>query len=299
MKRICFRLAGSMLLLLSSCSDRSMSLDDEAGDLGPDLQREALLARWSCLSQEPGPQAYAGDEWATITYVVPIGSVLSPDVLPAGLAIALCQLNDVVCSAPLALSVNGAFQVPPGVLALDIPYGFQGYLRLSAPGYVPTAYYFQGPMIGFDGVAHVIGEPILLYDAQTLGDQLRLLVRDPLSPDGGILTVRAIDCLGRVSDGVRVELVGASAESWVELNGLMVLNYDGSLTTDVSGIAGFVNVPAPTTTIVEGVAPGDCGANDTTDGECSAEQRYGRMAVRVQPGMVTIAELRPDYRYGR
>lgn len=279
-----------------------MSLDDEAGYLGPDLQTEAPQTRWSCLSQEPGLQTYGRDELAAVTYVVPIGSVLSPTVMPEGLAIALCQINDVVCSAPLTPAINEALEVPPGVLALDIPYGFEGYLMLTAPGYVPTMYYFQGPIIGFDGAAYVVGEPILLYDAPTLGDQLYLLlsgVEAGLSVDAGFLTVRAIDCLGQVSNGVRVELVGASAPGWVELNGLMVLNYDGSLTTDASGIAGFVNQAAPGTMIVEGVAPADCGSNDSPDGACSPEQRYGRMAVRVRPGAMTITELRPDYGYGR
>jgi hypothetical protein len=300
MKKTYLGLVGSTLLLLASCSDRSMTLDDESDALGlnggdPPLQETP----WGCLSQEKEPLPYAADPSLPITYVLHIGSVLAPNVMPPELDIRLCALNDVFCSAPQTPSITMPVSGRPDVLGLELPYGFEGHLLLIAPGYVPTAYYFLGPMIGgADGSSFVVGESILLYDAPTLDEQLNLLLGDQLVREGGLLTVRAIDCLGQLSDGVRVELLGTDAQAWVELNGLMVRNDDGSLTTDTSGIAGFVNLPA-SATIVEGVAPDDCDASDTSDGACLAAQRYGRMAVRVQPGVMTIAELRPDYRFGR
>jgi hypothetical protein len=182
---------------------------------------------------------------------------------------------------------------------IDLPYGFDGYLLLTAPDHVPTEYYFQGPLIGtYYGETTIAGEPIVLYDSASLADQLYFLGVTP-QPDSGFLMVRTRHCYQGLSSGVRLELLGTDASGWVMLNGLMVANLDGSLGTDADGIAGFSNIPAPTTAILEGVTHDDCDPNDPEDVTCLAELRFGRTAVRIRPGSMTITELRPDYGYGR
>lgn len=56
---------------------------------------------------------------------------------------------------------------------------------------------------------------------------------------------------------------------------------------------------APQAAIVEGVARVDCEEPMANGAECLDELRYGRMAVLVKPGVLTIANLRPDYSRGR
>lgn len=292
MKRACFELIGFALMSLWGCSDRNLSLDEEMGGIQPGDETDDAVTRWSCLANEPGylpfDRAAEGPE-ATITYVVRVGGT-RPDVFVTLLDLKVCTLADVYCSTPLNVPIEGPGGVARfGEIKITLPYGFEGYLQLFADYYQPTHYYFQGPVVGSpDGETTIYGEPIVLSDAPALGET-----------DVGSLLVRTIDCFGSLSDGVRLELLGASASGWVTLNGLMVQNTDGSLTTDASGIAGFSSIPAPATVIVEGVTRVDCDPRMPEEVTCPEERRYGRMATRVQPGVVTIAELRPDYTYGR
>jgi hypothetical protein len=244
---------------------------------------------WSCLGQdERAPVSTPGVD--RVTYVASVLDFGNPALSPPGIDLGICQLADVYCAAPLPVSMTvlasmsmSAFFPRPSAWAIELPLLFEGYINLTAPGYVPAQYFFGGPMVaGAGGEQAVTGEPITMFTENgvpSLFDAVGV-VRDPAF---GLLLLRTVDCRGQRAPGVQLRLRGAGVP-WVLVNGLPILS-DPPLATDASGTAGFLNVP-PGNLLIEGYVP----AGDAT---------YGRTAVRVRPGQITMAEIRPDYGYGR
>jgi len=166
-----------------------------------------------------------------------------------------------------------------GFIKFDVP----GSLSTNPYGYLPTDYYFGGPLRG-----DVVGAGIFVVSDRELA-LLSTDLGEAYAPDLGLLAVRAVDCNGHPAAGVRIEfedLHGKPGASWAVHDALAVRGVDAVLTppTDESGVAGFTNVP-PGTTQYRALLP---------DG-----RSYGESAVRFRPDALTMAEARPNYVNGR
>jgi hypothetical protein len=307
MERIRYLLGWLCLELSSACSGRALALDDEVegtpleadgrADANPGASYRfdgALVrARWDCEVREPAPLANTGPGPETIDYLVSVLGSESGGV-PHDLSVLACRSDDAECNAPAPSSVT-----PPDVegatsLRVTLPAGFDGYLRLDAPGYVRTEHYFGGPLsAAIDGAASVRGDPIRLYtddEWQAWFDDLGVARQ----PDTGAVFVRAIDCGGRPSEGIRVSL-SAVGDQWVMRNGARVQDEQRALPTDSSGLSGFLNV-SPVTTRTEAWIK-TC----STDGTCE-DTPWALAAIlwttHVRANTITRVEVRRDTSYG-
>jgi hypothetical protein len=220
-----------------------------------------------------------------VLYVVPIADFLSSQP-PPGLTIGLCRLQDIECTAPTPVQPMPVPMTPPVVVGIPIPYGFEGYLKLNATDYVPTDYYFSGPMIGSpppQRTAIVRGEAIPML-TQATRENLYGDVMQTRTPGTGILAIRAINCLGARAADVALETL---TPGLVDFGWSLVANLpsggDPPVTT-TRGVAGFGNV-RPGSVQVQGLM------GDTA---------FGRNALRVKGDQLTVGEVRNDIdTYGR
>jgi hypothetical protein len=297
--------------LLSSCSDRDMNLDDEettpggggggGGDVSPP-------SRWRCLNDPPmfapGAAATEPSSSQSLYGVLVLDSAAMAPMMSLDLAV--CQIVDSDCRQPILtgspvgvedvinppLTPPDVMTDPEGWLVFLLPDGFEGYLQLEAPAYMPTDYYFGGPLRQSESI---LGYPILLQPME-MWDRSLYDLGVPIEPGTGALTVRALDCDTTKSAGVRLSLNGAGTP-WVLRNGLMTRNDDGELETDTTGMAGFVNVP-PGVVLIEGRAQVSCAAGSDCP-EDTPWEVVSSVSTRVRPGRITLVELRHDYSYGR
>lgn len=272
----------ALLCLTVACTGRNIDLESspDAGD-GAVLNGDIVDPAWGCLG---GARAHPTPDPppAVVAYDTSFGSFANPAQSPRLLALSVCWLADMDCASPVQ-QVMGSLPQPIR-MPLELPFGFQGYLRLESPDHAPAEYYLGGPMLGDAlGESSVRGEPIALLDS----DDLRSLSAaggPPLDTSLGLLLLRAVDCQGRRAAGVQLSL-SAGGVPWVLVNGLPVFSEDPRLSTDASGLVGFVNVPLGNL-LIEGHIP-------------ATGARFGATALRVRAGSVTMAEIRPDYVYGR
>lgn len=293
MKRTWQRLTYAAFALLCSCGDRSLLLDGEvsAEPLEPDPEIIARM-RWSCLPQDsPGALPEIDPPPAAIAYVVPIVDAQQPESPVDGLSIQVCQIGDAGCIAPVPVVLSTPNPDLPYVYQINMPYALDAYLRLAAPGRVPTEYYFQGPLVGSpDGSTLVIGETIAMDRVDAFAQTLALL---DTTPEEGLLMLRVTDCTARPADGARLKLLSNEGVPWVMRDGTVVRD-DDELATDSSGVAGFAAL-VPGVYAVGGILQSDC-----VDGQpdCTP-RRFGQAIARIRAGTVTITTLSPNAFYGR
>jgi hypothetical protein len=285
---------------LASCSSLDAGTDSAATLFGVDGSvdgasgangggDEPLPPEWACLEKPLEPVA---QEPARVTYTVAIVDFDSQPYSPTlvkGLEIQVCGSPscDPPASAPEVVINNPLEGLPPYVYAIEMPYGFSnGSLRLTAPGYAPMDYVFNGPLIGApDGGYRVSGLTIPLLKATT-----RDTIYHDLGLPGdvdltrGVLALRTLNCLrdpkaNARAAGVRLQAVPMPppepAVAWT----LSTSNRatPARLETDSRGVAGFVNV-LPLVYDVQGVAQNG--------------RVYGRTSIAVRPGVITLAEIR-------
>lgn len=265
------------LLANSSCSDLDDRLDtyrDRIGEGGAPPTTD----EWDCLDDTP-PAAPAMP-LPGVAYVVPVVDFANPPTPIPGLKIKVCQTGDRDCAIPVKSSVTQPDPMRPFLYRVDLPYGFDGYLDLSAENYIGTEYYFGGIVVGGqDGQASITGEAIPPPTLVTADNLVKDLARSVRDPDKGILAVRTIDCNGKRAAGVTVRLKENldDALAYTLIRNLPVFAVPPR-PTDSRGVAGFVNVRDGTVE-VEGVLP---------DG-----RTYGSVPVRARANKLTVVEVRP------
>jgi hypothetical protein len=316
-------LLAALICIASGCSD--MAPEDETynikynlnpvggggggGGSTGDVPPGDLPPEWECLREPLQPVAR---EPSRVQYRVPILDFDSQPQNPRAidqLTVTVC--DNAACDPPLPLCTPGSMPAPteqcvtvnnalPGapayVYQIDLPYQFSnGYLKLTAPNYAEMNYILGGPMIGApEGGSLVIGLALPVLTLAARANAYRDVgVADGQDATGGVLAVRALDCLrnpGRLSptvpEGHRAPQVAVEAQpddppppavAWSVSDNNTFSRDD--LLTDARGVAGFLNTPIAALVVVA---------------RSPVEITYPTNAptYRVRPGVITLAELR-------
>ena len=252
---------------------------------------------WDCIGETPTYDNIPPPQAPGVAYIVPILDFANPLLGgPPGLKIEVCIISDLNCMGPLPVPITEPDPMRPFLHQISFPIApapFQGYLKLTAPGYMDTAYYFGGPMIG-DPLNEmmpqaIIGDTISMPRISSINEFYAQLSPDVRDTSTGLLALRVFNCKRERAENVTLALTNGEASNWALINNLPAANrQDNGMTpipTDTQGVAGFANMK-PTTAIVEGVTP---------DGLT----RFGNQSFTVRANQLTFGEIRTDYAYGR
>jgi len=264
-------------LLLSACSlvidaDRQQcDVDADCARLGSEFEDgvcvEALCRvrpdpRWDCLDEEPTALAVSVPE--RIRVIVPIVDVVTGEQVP-GVEVMACGALDGECVMPLAAGVTNQ----RGESELQLPGGFNGYLRCQAPNIFPTLYFF-GAALTEDSVA------LVNVVAPAVVQGLESQAVDVTVPGRSRLVVDVLDCTGAPAAGVRVSIPEGDAATIVGYN-VDGLYPPSQMETSNSGVARVLNVAEGNVTITGRLADG---------------RVIGSAAVLTRQQFVTLATLR-------
>lgn len=264
---------------LDPASDTWSSLHVEPPTQHPDAGLDAGSSQWSCLDDSPPP--IPNPPLAGVAYVVPIVDFSSLMPVPM-LKVQVCQITDYNCTnaLPVPVSMPLADAGKPYVFEVDMPFGLNAFLRLTATDYLQLEYYFGDQLVGNqDGGPLIMGEAIPMLTLATTDSLVTLnsgiSQRDPAK---GILAVRLIDCNMQRAAGVSLKQTsGPPGIAYTLINNLPV--YQDMKPTDLRGVAGFANLAAPSVVTVVGVTP---------DG-----RTYGEISVQIRANQLSVAEIRP------
>ncbi len=174
----------------------------DESDAGPAIDANdelpALPARWACIRE--AKKDFIPDPDKTVKLRMDVVDVISMRV-PAGLSAQACTPGDVECERPVAMDVKPGAD---GFLEFPLPYGFQGFITVQAPDYVPGLSYDNKPYtenVTTSGPA-IITPAVLSVISANSGMST--------DPNLGLAFVEIRDCNDAAGDGVRLEKIGDS-----------------------------------------------------------------------------------------
>jgi len=177
----------------------------------------------------------------------------------------LCRLSDISCSDPLMQVESDS----DGLIETSSPGGFEGYLQLTAAGFVPVLYFV--PSVIFGEVEVPMPLPSLL-------EELARKLEVELDSERGHVLLRAEDCFGEVAADVAFSSPQADAGTTRFVAVDNNVSSRAEATTEL-GLGGFLNFSA--------VTPAIHAYLRTTD------ERLQTMSLVVRPGHVTVAAVQP------
>ena len=212
---------------------------------------------WRCVGNVTYPDPVPGK---VPRRFIPYDSVQASAV--AGVTLKACWFTDIPCTAPLDTTVTTA---DGGVLQL--PDGFTGIVRATAPGYPPHLQIRADPIVGSSAAVWEINmvpkQPLVaLLDS----------VNMPWSENLGFIYAYVVDCSGEFSPGVQFELAPKGSASSFYIVGQLP-SLDASATGKIA-LGGFARVQPGLPTLT---------AKLVADG-----RMVGKMVVPVQAGTVTL-----------
>jgi hypothetical protein len=233
-------------------------MNNPAGSSGQELE----TANWSCLGSEPAPPPAALGT-TTVTYTILIVDTVTREP-PAGLVVNACSSLDIECASPMVASIRPDAD---GMVRAHVPINFSGFFTVESDQTVPAALFIAGALEQ-DTTATtmlVIGEVAFTALARNQGVAL--------DPQMGQLLLRAFDCDGKLTPGVRFS-DDRGGQPYAFVDGLPVV---GQTVTDAQGTAGFLNV-LPGLAVVQSIRASDNAVTQTASG-------------RVRPGWFTYLDL--------
>lgn len=217
---------------------------------------------WGCVGHVTWPLDTTGENRSMRNRIVDVS-----EKAVAGVKLQGCGKLDPTCSKPIGVA---ATTDTGGLFTLTLPRGFDGFVRATAPTPLMPAMIYGPPLYEDVDAPKVAGEPL---HAVAEGDIAALLsiVDATVDTTTGHLFVQSQDCEGKQAAGVTlaISLKGPNTKGYYYAGGLP--NTD-ALTTDASGLGGFVNVP-----------PG----NVTVTARNALGQLFGTRTLIVKQGTVT------------
>jgi hypothetical protein len=221
---------------------------------------------WSCLGAVSWPEQPPHKVTVSLTVRDLVTETATADV-----AARLCRKLDLSCTEPVASDLRSD---QDGSIVTEVDAGFDGYVELTAAGYMTGLYFFYPP-VQADRRLNLLP----LIRPEVLG-QFALVSGRQIVPERGHVLLAAYDCLGRTTAGVRLQSDQADSET----TGFYVVRKFPSTTaveTDSSGQAGYINVPPGTVSL---------------SGELAGGRPIARLSLLVRPGQITFTSLVPSPR---
>lgn len=244
-------------------------------DAGMQNGKPPLPARWACLRKPFKTSREDGIRTVRVRMDVVDVLTLEP---PDGVVATACRANDVDCVTPVSPETSAGAD---GFFELEVPYGFEGYVRITAPDYVPSMSYDNRPYIE-DQMTNgptILQPPVLNALAVNNGRTL-----DPMD---GLAFIEVRDCNDEPGDGVKLEPIGDETPFYFD-GALPSRNLElTAISTQLAAnsqpraVSGFSNL-APTFTTFRAVLP------ETGD-------VVGTFTAQIRSGQITYVRLRAGY----
>lgn len=229
----------------------------------------SAAADWSCLGAPPAASPGITGT-GNVHYSATVRSMFNLPI--TNFEGRVCEAVDLSCASPLS-EIHGLGS--DGLLEVDLPIGFAGFIEFEADNHAPAVFYMRRPV--FHDTVDLLPIPFL----PTAGlMQLAGLLNVELLPDLGILSVAAIDCRGERAPGVTFENnLGGKVLYFIDGLPNVMVN-----ATDILGFGGFVNVPPRLLEVSAEVA-----ADARQIGTRSVVPRVGRIVgVTVRPAALPL-----------
>lgn len=226
------------------------------------MPRVSADPKWGCLDAMELPRAVALRP--TVSFSLHLYDPTS-QATPPGSSVRACNRFDLDCTAP----VDGPAQpAQDGLIHLNLPQGFAGFLEVTSPAIVPALYFFN-PALESDRQDEFI---VVSFDtARALAGSGSV----DLDPELGMIAVRTMDCTGELSGGVEFSN-DKGGVPFAFVDGLPVIGY---IVSNGDGIGGFVNVP-PGLVVLQGQ-------------EAGSSRVSGKASVLVRKGWFAYGDLNP------
>jgi hypothetical protein len=170
-----------------------------------------------------------GDPSAAVSLTLHITDYLSNKPVD-GLVVRACPVADVLCQAPVA-TVEG--NDGSADVVLHLPYGFAGFLDLTAKDTIETLFYFGKPLVG------TVDKAMTLAGSSAIDGLAALALQANVTIDrsAGITFAQAFDCEGKAAGGIRFE-ASEAANSFFVVNGLPSLDAQLTVRDEAANAAG-------------------------------------------------------------
>jgi hypothetical protein len=201
--------------------------------------KPTLPTRWACVNDEPSNFIENPD--ATVT--VRMDAVdLDTLKVPPGITASACLPTDLDCSSPVLSNLTPG---DDGFFEMTLPYGFEGYLTFTAPGFVPGLSFTNKPFL-----ADVSTSGPAMVSQSSLTD-IADHAGDPIVDGTGVAIVEMRDCGDNAGDGVSFDPVGDQTAFYFDgalpARGLTATTLSNLLGAgrESRAVGGFSNLPAP------------------------------------------------------
>ena len=165
---------------------------------------DELPARWACLRQEP--KDFIPDTNKTLKLRMDVVDVVTLKV-PEGLVASACTPGDVECTRPVAQGVKPGSD---GFMEFELPYGFEGFVKVEAPGYVPSLSYDSKPYTAsFTTSGPAIITPTVL---KVISDNSGM----SSDPNNAMAFLEVRDCNDSAAEGVQLDPIGDNSPFYFE-----------------------------------------------------------------------------------
>jgi len=253
------------------CESGACQRQEPSADAGPELP-----TRWACI-REPRKD-FIPNPGKIISLRMDVVDIADTTHVPEGLVAKACTSGDFDCRMPVADNVRpGSDQF----LEFSLPYGFEGFVRVEAPNYVPGISYDNRPYtesLTTSGPA-LVKPDILDSITQFSGEQ-----RDP---SAGLVFLEVRDCLDGAGEGVSFENLGDKGPFYFQgvlpsrdLTATTISNQLGA-GREPRAVGGFTNVKNGFTTFKAKLeATGD---------------PVSSVTVQVRAGEITYVRMRAGY----
>jgi len=253
---------------LYGCRDGDPDGSATGGDAGIDALTSSHANPWWCevngIAMTVVPPPAAPTNPTIVRYYLPIidfSSALNntPSFVP-NVDILGCQNSNPTCAGDAGVVPTVHAPTSAKGYGIDLPYGFSGGILINSPGYIPTEYFFGGPLVGEpDGGVDTDGTPVVygLYVTPLLESAAEpFFAAAGLSPipGTGVFAPRLLDCNGNRAAGTSLSVTDPNGGQPFTLVNNLPLFHDPPLPTDSRGVTGYFNIP-PGTYPVAGVTP--------------------------------------------
>jgi len=196
-----------------------------------------LPPRWACAKSTKGDFVSDPDKKITVRMDAVDLNTLR---VPSGLVATACNPADFGCDTPVVANTSPGAD---GFLELEVPYGWEGYLLITAPNIVPAISLSNKPYLETQTTS---GPALLtLKSKQDLSDHSGI----SLEPGLGIAIFEMRDCNDMAGDGITFDPIADQTPFYFDgalpartLKATMVSNLLAA-GREARAVAGFVNLP--------------------------------------------------------